>query len=106
MICVHFYRYSGARRYFELIRIAGARTIYYYLTPVQNLLPIESLARLFFCKFLTDKQVVTFLHKLLVTDEATFTKSGVFNRRSSTNWEQKNLYIEKLIFPHNYSINI
>lgn len=81
----------------------------YHFTPVQNLLPQDLPARLRFAQFLHDKQNAdrNFLDKILFTDEATFTRRGVFNRRNNHLWDSENPHaIRERHFQHEFKINI
>ncbi|KAJ8940109.1 hypothetical protein NQ318_016025 [Aromia moschata] len=64
----------------------------YHYTPVQQLLPQDLPVRLQFTQFLQNMQTENpdFLNKILFTDEATFTRWGVFNWRNNHLWDSEN----------------
>ena len=81
----------------------------YHFCPVQNLLPQDFPARLQFALFLRQQQNndPTFYSKILFTDEATFTRRGVFNWRNSHSWEIENPHLPREHhFQHEFSINV
>ena len=72
-------------------------------------MPNDLPARLNFCNFLIEKQSndATFLKRILFTDEATFTRRGVFNWRNNHTWEQENPHlIREHHFQNEFLINI
>lgn len=91
-------------------RILRKEKLYpYHFTPVQNLLPQDPAARLRFSQFLQTKQNEdrNFLDKILFTDEATFTRRGVFNWRNNHLWDSENPHaIRERHFQHEFKINI
>lgn len=93
-----------------ILKVIHDENLYpYHFTPVQNLLPTDLPARLNFCNFLNQKQDLDpdFPKKILFTDEATFTRRGVFNWRNNHSWEQENPHaIRERHFQHEFSINI
>lgn len=81
----------------------------YHFNPVQNLLPTDLPARLQFCQFLLHKhtQDPMFINKILFTDEATFTRRGVFNWHNNHAWELENPRLTReRHFQHEFSVNI
>lgn len=81
----------------------------YHFTPVQSLIPVDYPARLQFSRFLLNKHNddPTFLKKILFTDEATFTRRGIFNWRNSHSWELENPHLPRVThFQHEFSINV
>jgi len=72
---------------------------------VQNLHPGDSAMRLEFCHWLhTNRQL---LPLILFTDEATFTRNGINNRRNSHRWSYKNPHgIVETNFQRSFSINV
>lgn len=91
-------------------RILRREKLYpYHFTPVQNLLPNDSAARLEFSQFLLGKQNDDnmFLNKILFTDEATFTRRGVFNWRNNHYYSIDNPHVTKeRHFQHEFSVNV
>lgn len=63
----------------------------YHHTRVQELLPRDFQPRVDFAQWLLQKhrRDNTFLEKILWTDEATFTRNGVFNTRNRHTWVKK-----------------
>ncbi|KAJ8961584.1 hypothetical protein NQ318_014836 [Aromia moschata] len=64
----------------------------YHYTPVQQLLPQDLPARLQCTQFLQNMQTENpdFLNTILFTDEATFTRRGIFNWRNNYLWNSEN----------------
>lgn len=91
-------------------RILHKEKLYpYHFTPVQHLTPQDPLARLRFAQFLRQQQNddPTFYNKILFTDEATFTRRGIFNWRNSHSWELENPHLPREVhFQQEFSINI
>ncbi|KAJ8943627.1 hypothetical protein NQ318_016605 [Aromia moschata] len=60
----------------------------YHYSPAQNLLPGDFLARMQFCEFILrrNRQDAYFVNKILFTDEATFTRRGIFNKKNCHIW--------------------
>lgn len=81
----------------------------YYFTPVQDLLPADLPARIQFCRFILDQQneCPMFLNNILFTDEATFTRRGVFNFPNKHVWENENphLVVERHI-QHEFKVKL
>ncbi|KAJ8959667.1 hypothetical protein NQ318_021855 [Aromia moschata] len=82
------HRLSAATRlsHSSICRILKKEMLHpYQYTPVQQLLPQDLPVRLQFTQFLQNMQTENpdFLTKILFTDEATFTRRGVFNWRSN-----------------------
>jgi hypothetical protein len=81
----------------------------YHFTPVQNLLAADFPARLQFARFFQAQQNAEqiFLNKILFTDEATFTRRGVFNFRNKHTWDTENPFlVTERHFQHEFKINI
>lgn len=81
----------------------------YHYTPVQNLLPQDLPARLQFAQFLQNKQNGNpdFLDTILFTDEATFTRRGIFNWKNNHLWDSQNPHAKREThFQHEFKINI
>lgn len=91
-------------------RILHTEKLYpYHFTPVQNLLPNDLPRRLQFCQSMLGKinQDPIFLKKVLFTDEATFTRRGVFNWRNNHYYDFANPHqYKETHFQHEFSINI
>lgn len=66
----------------------------YHFTPVQELEVFDPVARLEYCRVLLRKREEdpSFLKNILFTDEATFTKNGVFNYHNAHTWSETNPY--------------
>lgn len=81
----------------------------YHYTPVQNLLQQDYLARQRFAQWLQDKlrDNDNFLSKILFTDEATFTRRGVFNWKNNHLWNSENpRAVRERHFQHEFKINV
>jgi len=67
----------------------------FHYTPVQDLEEFDPVARLEYCRVLLRKRAAdpSFLENILFTDEATFTRNGVFNFHNAHTWAETN--------PHN-----
>lgn len=81
----------------------------FHYTPVQNLLPGDLLKRRNFCEFIIRKNAEDefFTNKILFTDEATFTRRGVFNRKNCHIWADENPNgINVHHFQHEFKLNI
>lgn len=81
----------------------------YHFTPVQNLLPGDLLARTNFCEFVLNKmrQYPLFVNKILFTDEATFTRRGIFNYKNGHTWSDENPNCTTVRhFQHEFKFNV
>lgn len=81
----------------------------FHFTPVQNLLARDLPARVEFSEFLRNEQRANrnFLENILFTDEATFTRRGVFNWRNSHYWDVENPHLPKEShFQQEFKINV
>jgi len=81
----------------------------YHFTPVQNLLPRDLPVRLRFAQFLHEKQREDqhFFNKILFTDEATFTRRGIFNLKNHHLWDSENPRATRIRhFQHEFKVNI
>ena len=91
-------------------RIFNQEGLYpYHFTPVQNLLGLDLPARLEFAQFFRTQQNANpmFLNKILFTDEATFTRRGVFNFRNKHAWNLENPHlVTERHFQHEFKINV
>lgn len=81
----------------------------YHFTPVQHLKPRDLPARLAFCRRIRGKQNnnAQLMKSVLFTDEATFTRRGVFNWRNSHIWAEENPHKARVHhFQDEFSINV
>ncbi|KAJ8960006.1 hypothetical protein NQ318_009442 [Aromia moschata] len=81
----------------------------YHYSPTQILLPGDFLARMQFWEFILrrNRQDAYFVTKILFTDEATFTRRGIFNRKSCHIWADQNPNANWVRhFRHEFKINI
>ncbi|KAJ8943501.1 hypothetical protein NQ318_016281 [Aromia moschata] len=82
----------------------------YHYTTVQQLLPQYLPAHLQFAQFLQQNMQTEnpdFLNKFLFTDEATFTRRGVFNWRNNHLWDSENPHsVKERHFQHEFKVNI
>jgi hypothetical protein len=81
----------------------------FHFTPVQNLLPPDFVMRQTFCERILEihNRDHTFIGRIAFTDEATFTRRGVFNWRNSHVWSEENPHvIKEHHFQHEFSINV
>ncbi|KAJ8918518.1 hypothetical protein NQ315_015225 [Exocentrus adspersus] len=81
----------------------------YHFTPVQNLLQTDFPARQDFAHFCRLQQNADpmFLNKVLFTDEATFTRRGVFNFRNKHAWDLENPHlVSERHFQHEFKIKV
>lgn len=71
----------------------------YKQLPVQKLLPRDREARLVFCREMIRRntEYPNFFDKILWTDEASFTTSGMFNRKNTHHWSSQNNHVIKEI---------
>ena len=73
------------------------------------MLPQDLPVRLQFAQFMLDKQTENqdFLNDLLFTDEATFTRRGVFNWKNNHLWDSENPHaLKERHFQHEFKVNI
>lgn len=91
-------------------RITHTENLYpYHFTPVQNLLQNDLPARMEFCQILLNKknENPSFLNNILFTDEATFTRRGIFNWRNNHYYALVNPHLPReRHFQHEFSVNI
>lgn len=81
----------------------------YHFTPVQNLLPRDLPQRVEFSQFIRGKQSehFNFIKNITFTDEATFTRRGVFNWRNAHIWDIENPHLPREShFQHEFKINV
>lgn len=94
----------------SVLRIFHSENLYpYHFTPVQNLRPIDRSTRLQFANFFQRQQQIDplFVVKILFTDEATFTRRGVFNFRNKHLWESENPHaVAERHFQEEFKINV
>lgn len=87
-------------------RILRKEKLYpFHLQKVQNLLPRDLPMRLNFCHWLEDNHdKVNFI---LFSDEATFTRNGIFNSRNSHVWSEENPHCTvETSFQHRFHVNV
>ena len=76
---------------------------------MQSLKPEDLPRRVRFCEWLLQKnrEQPDFVQKLLTTDEATFTREGVFNSRNTHIWSDENPHaIRETHFQDRFSVNV
>lgn len=81
----------------------------FHFQPVQNLLPTDAAKRILFCNWILDncRENPNFPKQILWTDEASFTRRGVFNHHNLHIWSQENpRAIRPQNFQHEFSLNI
>ncbi|XP_050305585.1 uncharacterized protein LOC126742824 [Anthonomus grandis grandis] len=81
----------------------------YHFTPVQNLLENDFAPRIKFARFCRAQINADplFLNKILFTDEATFTRRGIFNFRNKHTWALQNPHsVHERHFQHEFKINV
>lgn len=81
----------------------------YHYTKVQELLPNDYQLRTDFCQLLEERQNENpnFLRSILFTDEATFTRTGVFNIHNEHLWAEENPMAKKEShFQHSFKVNV
>lgn len=92
---------------FRILKKEGLRP--YHFTPVQNLLPTDLPRRMEFAQFIMDKTNVNnnFVSNILFSDEATFTRRGVFNWRNCHIWDNENPHsVKEAHFQHELKLNV
>lgn len=93
-----------------IMRILHKEKLYpYRFTPVQNLLAADPPARLQFANLMRAQQHIDhqFLNNVLFTDEATFTRRGVFNFRNKHVWDIENPHVvSERHFQQEFKINV
>lgn len=62
----------------------------FHIQPVQALLPTDFPKRMEFCRWIINNRQI--INKILFTDESTFTRNGLMNRRNSHFWNFENPY--------------
>lgn len=81
----------------------------FHFTPVQNLLPADLPLRYQFASDIRNRQNIdhSFVNRILFTDEAAFTRRGIFNLRNNHFWEVENPHIKReRHFQHEFKINV
>lgn len=81
----------------------------FHFIPVQNLLPRDIPLRYQFARDIRNKQNIdhTFVDRILFTDEATFTRRGIFNLRNNHFWDVENPHVTReRHFQHEFKINV
>ncbi|XP_022917996.2 uncharacterized protein [Onthophagus taurus] len=94
----------------SILRILKKERLYpYHFVPVHALLPTDLRVRLEFVNFIKNRQNFdpSFIANILFTDEATFTRSGVFNFKNYHVWETENPHMTRQRhFQHEFKINV
>lgn len=81
----------------------------YHIQKIQELLPIDPESRLTFCNFIQNQIAETpdFHRKILFTDEATFTRSGVTNLHNEHVYSDENPHATKVThYQHEFKVNM
>lgn len=81
----------------------------YRVQRVQALLPRDLPARASYCNWLLNTVAVNpqFIHQVIWTDECTFTKNGMWNRRNEHYWSEDNPYIHRHTgYQQRWSVNV
>lgn len=81
----------------------------YHMTPVQDLLPTDSHRRAEFCRYILEQHELdaNYLNRILWTDEAKFTRDGVFNYHNEHFWSPSNPHMTRTrSFQHRFSFNV
>lgn len=81
----------------------------YHVQRVQALQPGDPIRRIAFCQWFLQKleQEPNFLNNLLMTDEAGFTREGIFNSRNTHVWSDENPHaIRERGFQQHFSLNV
>lgn len=81
----------------------------YHFRQVQHLLPEDRPSRVDFCELLLEREGMDrhFLNKILFTDEATFTRAGVFNYHNCHFWSDENPRVTRVShYQHDFKINV
>lgn len=91
-------------------RIAKGQQLYpYHLRQVQEHLPEDSGMRLEFSEWLIEQHNINpnFLSNIIFTDEATFTRNGMFNMHNSHVWAEQNPKATRVThYQHGFKINV
>ena len=81
----------------------------YHFQRVQSLLPADHGPRLQYARWFLDKEATdsNFSKKVLFTDEACFTRGGVFNQHNNHHWSANNPHnIHIHSYQHRFSVNV
>lgn len=81
----------------------------YHLQRVQELLPGDYGFRIDYCRWLLERNDIQpeFHKRILFSDEATFSREGVFNNRNSHVWAEENPHARRIRgYQQRYSINV
>ncbi|RZB40097.1 hypothetical protein BDFB_006420 [Asbolus verrucosus] len=79
----------------------------YHLQRVQALRPTDYPRRVRFCQWFVDQVNDSFLSKILFTDEAQFSRSGIRNLHSLHLWAAENPHgFRDVHFQDNFSLNV
>lgn len=77
----------------------------YHIQQVQRLEQGDDIRRLAFCRWLSNHRPV--IYRTLFTDEAQFTRDGVYNSRNNHKWAQENPHaIRQRHSQHRFSVNV
>lgn len=81
----------------------------YHLQKVQELLPVDMEMRMTFCQLIQNRRIQDryFGKKILFTDEATFTRCGIFNMRNEHVYAEQNPHmIVATHHQHQFKVNV
>lgn len=81
----------------------------YHVQKVQNLIPADYPRRLNFCNWYKEQlqNDVNLSSKVIWTDEATFTRAGIFNQRNYHLWAHENpRAVREFHYQHEFSVNV
>lgn len=81
----------------------------YHFQKVQDLLPGDYLPREQFASWCLRREQENglFIHNILFTDEACFTRTGLFNPHNFHAWQQENPHlVRKFQYQHRFSVNV
>lgn len=96
--------------YATVWRIIREQQLYpYHYRQVQDILPTDKPLRIQLCQLLLDRQAHDrmFLSNIIFSDEATFTRSGVFNMHNEHVWAEDNPNARKIThYQHSFKINV
>lgn len=91
-------------------RIAKEHQLHpYHYRQVQDLSLNDINLRMQFCELILSRhnRIPTFLSRIIFTDEATFTKSGIFNMHNAHIWAEENPHARKIThYQHSFKINV
>lgn len=100
----------GIRSHVNVWRVLQRNNLYpYHFQTVQDLLPNDYNSRANFAHWclLQIERDEQFLQRVLFTDEATFTRAGLFNTHNMHSWEEENPHeVHRFRFQHRFSVNV